>query len=61
MKRLTEKAFPLSFFFVFCVFLCNRFLALAGNKIRKVENLQCLNKLQFLDLSGNAIDDFDAG
>ena len=60
MRRLTEKAFPLSFF-LFFFFLCNRFLALAGNKITKVENLQCLNKLQFLDLSGNAIDDFDAG
>jgi hypothetical protein len=36
-----------------------RYLALGGNRIRKVENLKHLRMLQFLDLSENQIDELD--
>lgn len=38
-----------------------RFLCLAGNCIRKVENLRPLQHLRFLDLSQNQIQTMDAG
>lgn len=38
-----------------------RFLSLAGNRIRAVENLQDLQDLQFLDLSQNRIETLDPG
>lgn len=38
-----------------------RFLSLAGNRIRKVENLRPLQHLRFLDLSQNQIQTLDAG
>jgi hypothetical protein len=36
-----------------------RYLALGGNRIRKVENIKHLRMLQFLDLSENQIDEID--
>ena len=41
--------------------LVNRFLTLADNKIKKVENLKILTNLQFLDLSDNLVEEFDGG
>uniref|UniRef100_A0A8C0ILH2 Leucine-rich repeat-containing protein 46 n=1 Tax=Chelonoidis abingdonii TaxID=106734 RepID=A0A8C0ILH2_CHEAB len=38
-----------------------RFLSLAGNLVRVVENLQDLRQLQFLDLSQNRIETLDPG
>lgn len=40
--------------------LC-RFLSLAGNRIRRVENLQLLRHLRVLDLSHNQIQTLDPG
>lgn len=40
--------------------LC-RFLSLAGNRIRRVENLQTLRHLRVLDLSHNQIQTLDPG
>lgn len=37
-----------------------RFLALAGNRIRKIQNLKVLKQLKFLDLSFNCIENCDA-
>lgn len=41
--------------------LVNRFLTLADNEITKVEKLNILTKLQFLDLSDNLVEDFNGG
>lgn len=38
-----------------------RFLSLAGNRIRRVENLQPLQHLRVLDLSNNRIQTLDPG
>lgn len=38
-----------------------RFLVLSGNKIKVVENIELLDKLQFLDLADNLIENLDPG
>ena len=38
-----------------------RFLTLAGNQIEKIENINMLDQLMFLDLSDNKIEAFDPG
>jgi hypothetical protein len=38
-----------------------KFLGLVGNSIQRVENLRCLNQLEYLDLADNAIEDLEEG